>query len=207
MGVLLGGLTEDGSFALNATGPGFGDFSTLESAAAAAAAADVLGDDNDTQDLERIIDQVMNDNGSLDVNALFDLVESQNGTFDVGHGFKRNFKYGFIDSAPPVSKTFDFVVEGVLLMIVSIFGVAGNIINIVVLSKPSMKGSFSTLLIGQYELPTVQPTPLSVTVFPRCCENESVKHGQTQPSSEMRKVHMCVGWRYHDSHPFSCSIE
>ena len=149
LGVLMGGLTENGSFALNASGPHFGDFftTTLDSVA-----ADVLEDDNDTEDLERIIDQVMNDNGSLDVNALFDLVESQNGTFDVGHGFNRKFKYGFIDSAPPVSKTFDFVVEGVLLMIVSVFGVAGNIINIVVLSKPSMKGSFSTLLIGQLKV-------------------------------------------------------
>ena len=164
LGVLMGGLTENGSFALNASGPHFGDFFTtpLDSVA-----ADVLEDDNDTEDLERIIDQVMNDNGSLDVNALFDLVESQNGTFDVGHGFNRKFKYGFIDSAPPVSKTFDFVVEGVLLMIVSVFGVAGNIINIVVLSKPSMKGSFSTLLIGQFKVSVACYLVWSIINLPR----------------------------------------
>ncbi|XP_059087497.1 FMRFamide receptor-like [Tigriopus californicus] len=46
------------------------------------------------------------------------------------------------------SNMFEFITEGVLLTAVSIFGLVGNIIAIVVLSRPSMKGSFSTLLIG-----------------------------------------------------------
>ena len=43
----------------------------------------------------------------------------------------------------------EFVVEGVLLMVVSVFGLVGNTVSIIVLSRPSMRGSFSTLLIGR----------------------------------------------------------
>lgn len=51
------------------------------------------------------------------------------------------------------SNMFEFITEGVLLTAVSIFGLVGNIIAIVVLSRPSMKGSFSTLLIGKQPQP------------------------------------------------------
>ena len=44
---------------------------------------------------------------------------------------------------------FEFVTSGVLLMAVSLFGLAGNVVSIIVLSRPQMKGSFSTLLIGE----------------------------------------------------------
>ncbi len=46
---------------------------------------------------------------------------------------------------------FEFVVEGVLLTAVSLFGLVGNAVAIVVLSRPPMRGSFSTLLIGEGE--------------------------------------------------------
>ena len=46
---------------------------------------------------------------------------------------------------------FRFITEGLLLILVSVFGIVGNIIAIVILSKPSMKEkSFSSLLIGIY---------------------------------------------------------
>ena len=44
---------------------------------------------------------------------------------------------------------FEFVTVGIMLTAVSIFGLAGNIVAIVVLSSPVMKGSFSSLLIGK----------------------------------------------------------
>ena len=43
---------------------------------------------------------------------------------------------------------FEFVTSGVLLTAVSLFGLVGNVVAIIVLSRPSMRGSFSTLLIG-----------------------------------------------------------
>ena len=43
---------------------------------------------------------------------------------------------------------FTFIIEGVFLSIVSLLGVLGNVVAIFILSKPVMKGSFSTLLIG-----------------------------------------------------------
>jgi len=45
---------------------------------------------------------------------------------------------------------FAFIIEGILLSIVSIFGVVGNVVAIFILSKPLMKGSFSSLLIGMF---------------------------------------------------------
>ena len=45
---------------------------------------------------------------------------------------------------------FRFIIEGVLLTIVSAFGIIGNIIAIYILSRPIMKASFSTLLIGMW---------------------------------------------------------
>ena len=38
---------------------------------------------------------------------------------------------------------------GLLLTVISLFGLVGNIVAIVVLSRPTMKGSFSSLLIGE----------------------------------------------------------
>ena len=51
---------------------------------------------------------------------------------------------------PSYEKTslFEFIV-GLLLTIISVFGLLGNIVAIVVLSRPTMKGSFSSLLIGK----------------------------------------------------------
>ena len=46
--------------------------------------------------------------------------------------------------------TFEFAVVGVLLTGISIFGLVGNIVAIIVLSNRVMKGSFSSLLIGKF---------------------------------------------------------
>jgi hypothetical protein len=58
------------------------------------------------------------------------------------------FPTGFGKSAAERTTTFGFITEGVLLTAVSLFGLFGNIVAIIVLSRPAMKGSFSTLLIG-----------------------------------------------------------
>ena len=52
-------------------------------------------------------------------------------------------------SAAGRTSTFGFIIEGVLLSAVSVFGLVGNIVAIIVLSRPTMKGSFSSLLIGK----------------------------------------------------------
>ena len=49
----------------------------------------------------------------------------------------------------PETNMFEFIIKGVLLTSISIFGLIGNTIAIIVLSRPCMKGSFSTLLIGR----------------------------------------------------------
>lgn len=55
-----------------------------------------------------------------------------------------------IPSLPkPKTSTFEFVAVGLLLTLISVFGLVGNIVAIVVLSRPAMKGSFSSLLIGK----------------------------------------------------------
>ena len=43
---------------------------------------------------------------------------------------------------------FNFII-GLFLTIISVFGLVGNIVAIIVLSRPTMKGSFSSLLIGK----------------------------------------------------------
>jgi hypothetical protein len=53
-------------------------------------------------------------------------------------------------SAAVRTSTFGFIIEGVLLTAVSVFGLVGNIVAIIVLSRPTMKGSFSSLLIGKH---------------------------------------------------------
>lgn len=49
---------------------------------------------------------------------------------------------------PKERTTFEFITVGLLLTVISIFGLVGNIVAIIVLSRPAMKGSFSSLLIG-----------------------------------------------------------
>lgn len=74
--------------------------------------------------------------------------------------FFDNYDLGILDnwthlnsSFQPRSDTrgdlYEFVIEGVLLTGVSLFGLIGNIVAIIVLSRPPMRGSFSTLLIGR----------------------------------------------------------
>ena len=55
-------------------------------------------------------------------------------------------------SAAGRTSTFGFIIEGVLLSAVSVFGLLGNIVAIIVISRPTMKGSFSSLLIGKLTL-------------------------------------------------------
>ena len=44
---------------------------------------------------------------------------------------------------------FKLVTVGILLTIISLFGLVGNVVAIIVLSNSTMKGSFSSLLIGK----------------------------------------------------------
>ena len=44
--------------------------------------------------------------------------------------------------------TFEFVVHGILINSVGVLGLLGNVVSIVVLSRPQMKSSINTLLIG-----------------------------------------------------------
>ena len=44
---------------------------------------------------------------------------------------------------------FKFAIEGVLLSIVAIFGLIGNTLAIVVLSRPSMRSPINLILIGK----------------------------------------------------------
>ena len=43
---------------------------------------------------------------------------------------------------------FEFVVDGIVLTTVSLFGLIGTVMSIRVLLKPSLRNSFSTLLVG-----------------------------------------------------------
>lgn len=43
---------------------------------------------------------------------------------------------------------FEFVVHGVMLCTVGLLGLLGNVVSIIVLSRPQMKSSINTLLIG-----------------------------------------------------------
>ena len=61
---------------------------------------------------------------------------------------------------------FEFVTSGVLLTAVSLFGLVGNVVAIIVLSRPSMRGSFSTLLIGEWELSKKDLHSLPPSLFP-----------------------------------------
>lgn len=49
---------------------------------------------------------------------------------------------------PPPSVPFDFIVNGIGIMIVAILGIIGNILSAIVLSRPQMRSSVTCLLIG-----------------------------------------------------------
>jgi hypothetical protein len=53
---------------------------------------------------------------------------------------------------------FKLAIEGVLLSIVAIFGLIGNSLAIVVLSRPSMRSPINLILIGNFEK-NVQNSP------------------------------------------------
>ena len=46
------------------------------------------------------------------------------------------------------SQFIEFITEGVLLIIISIFGFVGNALSIYVLLRPTVKGIFSNILMG-----------------------------------------------------------
>lgn len=50
---------------------------------------------------------------------------------------------------------FDFIICGVLMNLVSIFGIFGNAISMIILSRPQMKSSINYLLIGLARCDTV----------------------------------------------------
>ena len=47
-----------------------------------------------------------------------------------------------------MNRTFEYVVDGIVLSLVSLFGLIGTILAIRVLLKPSLRTAFSTLLVG-----------------------------------------------------------
>jgi hypothetical protein len=48
-----------------------------------------------------------------------------------------------------MSVLFEFVVPGVLLNCVGLLGLLGNLLSIIVLSRPQMKSSINCILIGE----------------------------------------------------------
>lgn len=53
------------------------------------------------------------------------------------------------------SGLFDFIIYGVLVNLVSLFGIFGNTISMIILSRPQMKSSINYLLIGLARCDTV----------------------------------------------------
>ena len=47
-----------------------------------------------------------------------------------------------------MNRTFEFVVDGILVTVVSLFGLVGTLMAIPVLVKRNLRNSFSNLLIG-----------------------------------------------------------
>ena len=45
----------------------------------------------------------------------------------------------------------EFITEGVLLIIISIFGFVGNTMSVYVLLRPTVEGTFSNILTGQHK--------------------------------------------------------
>ena len=58
-----------------------------------------------------------------------------------------SFKYVFFFSEPKESAV-EFVIYGILLVGVGILGLLGNVISIVVLTRPQMKSSINIILVG-----------------------------------------------------------
>ncbi|KAK0076465.1 hypothetical protein PV326_010763, partial [Microctonus aethiopoides] len=50
---------------------------------------------------------------------------------------------------------FEFITNGILLNVVGIFGLFGNIISMIILSRPQMKSSINYLLIGLARCDTI----------------------------------------------------
>lgn len=50
---------------------------------------------------------------------------------------------------------FDFIIYGVLMNLVGLFGIFGNAISMIILSRPQMKSSINYLLIGLARCDTV----------------------------------------------------
>ena len=97
----------------------------------------------------------LNDSFMFDVDnttALDQLLESYT-DLDTDFGdfsFNQNLSYPSLSTLGQKETTmFEFITVGITLTMVSMFGLAGNIVAIIVLSSPVMRGSFSSLLIGK----------------------------------------------------------
>ena len=97
----------------------------------------------------------LNDSFMFDVDnttALDQLLESYT-DLDTDFGdfsFNQNLSYPSLSTLGQKETTmFEFITVGIMLTMVSMFGLAGNIVAIIVLSSPLMRGSFSSLLIGK----------------------------------------------------------
>ena len=97
----------------------------------------------------------LNDSFMFDVDnttALDQLLESYT-DLDTDFGdfsFNQNLSYPSLSTLGQKETTmFEFITVGIMLTMVSMFGLAGNIVAIIVLSSPVMRGSFSSLLIGK----------------------------------------------------------
>lgn len=53
------------------------------------------------------------------------------------------------------SGLFDFIIYGVLVNLVGVFGIFGNAISMIILSRPQMKSSINYLLIGLARCDTI----------------------------------------------------
>ena len=97
----------------------------------------------------------LNDSFMFDVDnttALDQLLESYT-DLDTDFGdfsFNQNLSYPSLSTLGQKETTmFEFITVGIMLTMVSMFGLAGNVVAIIVLSSPVMRGSFSSLLIGK----------------------------------------------------------
>ena len=73
---------------------------------------------------------------------------SENTTVDVVGGF---FNYSCPEYGPDSDDLIDavqFWFEGVALSAVALFGVAGNVLSTIVLTRPEMRNAFNLLLVG-----------------------------------------------------------
>ena len=101
----------------------------------------------------------LNDSFIFDVDnttALDELLESYNDIDTADFGEMYPFNTSHLLPYPSLSTLgqkettmFEFITVGIMLTMVSMFGLAGNIVAIIVLSSPVMRGSFSSLLIGK----------------------------------------------------------